>query len=407
MDSSNLTGGFKVQTQIPLDVKQYSQSEESLSNLGTGNNLAYTYTQGLVVYCIEEGTRWEWKKVPVGQENTGLLSQDFIYPNGLITFGIDYSLKRFNFFPYVTNGQIGPQGLPGENGLSGPQGLTGPRGLQGLQGIQGIPGLNGANGLSAYEIALSEGFVGSEIEWLLSLIGPQGPEGPSTDLSLLNLQTVLNNSPSSATINTDLIIDAENFQFNSNASFLKILNHLVSSTGENNLIISTSNTPSGLTNGKNNVIIGNPVGLPGGTSNNVIITDANSNIVFQKGVSGISVLPLQTIFGIESSGSGKVIATREYVQSNKALKYIQKSNNYLVLISDGTIDCIANTFTVTLPTLSVEDTAKEFVIKNSGTGIITINTQGGELIDGTNTIVLNTQYDKIRVQFTGSKYIII
>ena len=33
----------------------------------------------------------------MGQENTGLLITDFIYPNNLIVFNVDYSLKRYNF----------------------------------------------------------------------------------------------------------------------------------------------------------------------------------------------------------------------------------------------------------------------------------------------------------------------
>ena len=36
---------------------------------------------------------------------------------------------------------------------------------------------NGAPGKSAYEIALEQGFKGTEKEWLASLVGPQGPEG--------------------------------------------------------------------------------------------------------------------------------------------------------------------------------------------------------------------------------------
>ena len=36
----------------------------------------------------------------------------------------------------------------------------------------------GMPGKSAYEIALSKGFIGTEEEWLESLIGPQGPIGP-------------------------------------------------------------------------------------------------------------------------------------------------------------------------------------------------------------------------------------
>ena len=49
--------------------------------------------------------------------------------------------------------------------------------LKGMQGDPGDPGADGAAGLSAYEIAVSEGFVGTEAEWLASLVGPQGETG--------------------------------------------------------------------------------------------------------------------------------------------------------------------------------------------------------------------------------------
>ena len=39
----------------------------------------------------------------------------------------------------------------------------------------GAPGKDGANGLSAYEIAVKNGFYGSEAEWLLSLAGKDAP----------------------------------------------------------------------------------------------------------------------------------------------------------------------------------------------------------------------------------------
>jgi len=98
MDNNNIPLGLKTQTQIPLDVKEYSTSELTLSNLGQNNQLAYTYVKGLIVYCIEEGTRWEWKEVESGLENTGLISEDFTYPSGHIAFGINYSEKVYNFF---------------------------------------------------------------------------------------------------------------------------------------------------------------------------------------------------------------------------------------------------------------------------------------------------------------------
>lgn len=57
-------------------------------------------------------------------------------------------------------GPQGPQGLQGPQGPQGPQGETGPQGPQGE---------TGPDGLSAYEIAVANGFVGTEAEWLASL----------------------------------------------------------------------------------------------------------------------------------------------------------------------------------------------------------------------------------------------
>jgi len=39
-------------------------------------------------------------------------------------------------------------------------------------------GGRGATGLSAYQIALKYGFQGTEADWLASLQGARGPEGP-------------------------------------------------------------------------------------------------------------------------------------------------------------------------------------------------------------------------------------
>ena len=94
-------------------------------------------------------------------------------------------------------GPSGPQGPQGFQGLAGNDGATGPQGPQGPQGIQGVAGpsgasgtagpagdqgINGTNGRSAYEIAVLNGFVGTETQWLLSLVGATGPQGiPGTN----------------------------------------------------------------------------------------------------------------------------------------------------------------------------------------------------------------------------------
>ena len=99
MNYNNLITGLRVQTQIPLDYKGYVQSEAALVDLGNSNNLAYTYHKGLLFFCKNEGTRYEWKEVITGEENTGLRTNDFVYPPNLIVDGVNYSNKRYNFYP--------------------------------------------------------------------------------------------------------------------------------------------------------------------------------------------------------------------------------------------------------------------------------------------------------------------
>jgi hypothetical protein len=93
-------------------------------------------------------------------------------------------------------GDVGPQG---DIGPIGPQGDVGPEGPQGVDGasaydvavtngftgtetewLASLVGADGVDGKSAYELAVAGGFVGTEVEWLASLEGPIGPEGPTT-----------------------------------------------------------------------------------------------------------------------------------------------------------------------------------------------------------------------------------
>lgn len=50
--------------------------------------------------------------------------------------------------------------------------------LPGPQGAVGPTGPAGADGASAYQVAVTSGFTGSQSEWLASLVGPQGEQGP-------------------------------------------------------------------------------------------------------------------------------------------------------------------------------------------------------------------------------------
>lgn len=68
--------------------------------------------------------------------------------------------------PQGPKGDKGDTGERGPQGVAGPQGPQGPEGKRGRDGANGQDGLNGVNGLSAYEIALKNGFVGTEKQWI-------------------------------------------------------------------------------------------------------------------------------------------------------------------------------------------------------------------------------------------------
>lgn len=63
--------------------------------------------------------------------------------------------------------------------------------------VQGHLYLYNSRGYSAYEIALRNGFDGTEEEWLESLVGPQGPIGATPEFEI---GTVVSGDESSATI---------------------------------------------------------------------------------------------------------------------------------------------------------------------------------------------------------------
>lgn len=114
----------------------------------------------------------------------------------------------------ISKGGNGINGKDGENGLSAYElavqngfagtltewleslkGADGKDGISGTNGTDGKNGIDGKDGLSAYEIAVKNGYVGTESEWLNSLKGENGTElDPSkyvTQTALIYLQDSL------------------------------------------------------------------------------------------------------------------------------------------------------------------------------------------------------------------------
>ena len=82
----------------------------------------------------------------------------------------------------IENGFVGTEtewleSLKGIDGKDGADGEPGKDGIDGQNGADGQDGVNGSDGKSAYEIAVANGFTGTEAEWLESLKGIDGKDG--------------------------------------------------------------------------------------------------------------------------------------------------------------------------------------------------------------------------------------
>lgn len=128
-------------------------------------------------------------------------------------------------------GDFGPVGERGPIGLTGPKGDTGDRGETGLPGAdstvpgpkgdkgdtgatgaastvpgpkgdKGDIGNTGPSGSSAYQVAVTNGFAGTEAQWLLSLKGEKGDTGNTGPAASLTTQT--------ASLGADVQIPANN-----------------------------------------------------------------------------------------------------------------------------------------------------------------------------------------------------
>lgn len=88
---------LSIDSQVPLNSKEYFVLESALIDLGTDDENAYKYYKGMPAYCAETNKSYKWKEVE--EDEVGLLPDNFIYPDGWIAEGIDYSLKEYNFIP--------------------------------------------------------------------------------------------------------------------------------------------------------------------------------------------------------------------------------------------------------------------------------------------------------------------
>jgi len=93
------------------------------------------------------------------------------------------------------------------------------------------------------------------------------------------------------------------------------------------------------------------------------------------------------------------------VVGSLTLPYLAITASRTLDATDYTVDCTANTFTVTLPT-AVGYTGRVYNVKNSGTGVITVATTSSQTIDGVTTQAVYTK-ESLQVQSDGANWIIL
>jgi hypothetical protein len=81
------------------------------------------------------------------------------------------------------------------------------------------------------------------------------------------------------------------------------------------------------------------------------------------------------------------------------------TSSYTVGVNDYLVDVTGNTVTVTLPT-SVGIDGKNYVVKNSGSGVVTVSTTSGQTIDGSSSKTLRTN-DSIEIVSDVSNWNIV
>lgn len=101
MSYLDLSTGFRVAGQFPQDGKLYFSTISQMKNLGNNNLKALSYYDLMIVMCLQNKLQYIWREAVTVE--TGLLDDNYVYPNGSIANGINYSGKSYNFFPYKEN----------------------------------------------------------------------------------------------------------------------------------------------------------------------------------------------------------------------------------------------------------------------------------------------------------------
>jgi hypothetical protein len=173
------------------------------------------------------------------------------------------------------------------------------------------------------------------------------------------------------------------------------------SGGSNNVTSGTSiylgdDTRASANGNSNEIVIGhNAIGQG---SNTAIIGNSSITKTFLRGATMVNTTTDNGVDELQVNGS---IQGTGFNQA-----YTARTTTYTAANTDYFIDCTSGTFTVNLFT-AVGNTGRILIIKNSGTGTITVDPNGSQTIDGATTYSLATQYATVQIVSDGTNWKII
>jgi len=112
-------------------------------------------------------------------------------------------------------------------------------------------------------------------------------------------------------------------------------------------------------------------------------------------------------FDVEADFQTAVFNDNVQFASSVNFNVVSKTANYALTDSDFTVKCTSGTFTLTLPS-AIARRGRPYVLKNSGTGVITVNTTSAQTIDGqASGAITLAQYDSLTVQSDNANWMVI
>jgi hypothetical protein len=135
--------------------------------------------------------------------------------------------------------------------------------------------------------------------------------------------------------------------------------------------------------------------------------NAGNGLIYVKPQNGIELSEIHDV-RITNEANNDIIRYNSSLgywenKNQSIFAYTAQTTTYNALASDYVIHCTSGTFSINLPT-AVGITGKVYIIKNSGSGLITIDPNGSQTIDGATTYVMGGA-ESVQVISTGSNWI--